>query len=348
MTSTASTASTTAAAEAGRAYWRDVLAAGGVTTVPRWTFDPVAGVATHEAPLPQDLTDALSRLTDDLAVPLRTVLLAAHAKVLAALSGEHEVTTGYVAVQAAPPLPCRLTVEPGSWRTLVLHTHRTESELLLHKDFPVDGLRRAAGLPGPVGEAEFDPIGDGGELAGNAVLRLGTPRPGEPPALRLRYRTDALDADCAARIVGYHLTALTLIAADPDAAHDRQSLLSADEHRFQLEGLAGPRRELPDHRFHELFEQRVRTHPDAVAAVHGDQRWTYRELNARANRLGRALLARGLGREGVVAVVTERNLDWTAAVWRSSRPAGCTCPSSRTSRPTASRPCSRGPGAGSC
>ena len=55
-------------------------------------------------------------------------------------------------------------------------------------------------------------------------------------------------------------------------------------------------------------------HPDAVAAVHGDRQWTYRELNARANRLGRALLARGLRREGVVAVVTERNLDWMAAV----------------------------------
>ncbi len=65
---------------------------------------------------------------------------------------------------------------------------------------------------------------------------------------------------------------------------------------------------------HELFEQRVQAHPDAVAAVHGDREWTYRELNARANQLGRALLARGLRREGVVAVVTERNLDWMAAV----------------------------------
>ena len=35
---------------------------------------------------------------------------------------------------------------------------------------------------------------------------------------------------------------------------------------------------------------------------------------ARANRLARALLARGLGREAVVAVVAERNLDWMAAV----------------------------------
>jgi amino acid adenylation domain-containing protein len=48
--------------------------------------------------------------------------------------------------------------------------------------------------------------------------------------------------------------------------------------------------------------------------VHGDRQWTYGELNERANRLGRALLARGLEREGVVAVVTERNLDWMAAV----------------------------------
>ncbi|MCL8013292.1 amino acid adenylation domain-containing protein [Streptomyces sp. AS02] len=307
-------AAMTTSAETGREFWRGVLAAGGVTTVPRWTLDPVTGVAEHEATLPEDLMGGLSRLADELAVPLRSVLLAAHAKVLAALSGEQEVTTGYVAGAAGRPLPCRLTVDPDSWRTLVLHTHRAASELLAHKDFSVDGLRRELGLPGPSSEAEFDPVGDGGELAEHAVLRLEIPRPGARRTLRLRYRTEAFDADCAARIVGYHLTALTLIAADPDAAHARQSLLSAEERRFQLEGLAGPRRELPDSRFHELFEQRVRAHPDAVAAVCGDQWWTYGELNARANRLARALLARGLGREGVVAVVTERNLDWAAAV----------------------------------
>ena len=71
-------------------------------------------------------------------------------------------------------------------------------------------------------------------------------------------------------------------------------------------------------RAHQLFEQRVRAHPDRVAAVcgdpHGGQSLTYGQLNARANRLARALLARGLGREGVVAVVVERNLDWLVAV----------------------------------
>ena len=83
---------------------------------------------------------------------------------------------------------------------------------------------------------------------------------------------------------------------------------------FQLEGLAGPRRELPDRRVHELFEQQVEAHPDASRPCVATRSLTYGELNARANRLARALLARGLGREGVVAVVAERNLDWLAAV----------------------------------
>lgn len=300
--------------EAGQEFWRGVLTPGGFTAIPRWTLDPVSGVLEYEAAMPVDLEARLRRLVDELAVTLSAALLAAHAKVLAALSGEDEVSTGYVAVEDGEPLPCRLTTEPGSWRGLLLSTFRVESELLSHKDFPINDLRRDLGLTEPSFETVFDPTGDGGDLADDTVLWVGTSRRRGRLTLRLRYRTDVLDADCAARIAGYHLTTLALIADNPDAQHGQQSLLSADELRFQLDGLAGRHRELPDRRFHELFEQRARAHPDAVAAVHGDRRWTYRELNARANRLGRALLARGLSREGVVAVVTERNLDWMAAV----------------------------------
>ena len=55
------------------------------------------GIAEHKAKIPDDLVAPLRRLADELAVPLSSVLLAAHAKVLAALSGEREVATGYVA-----------------------------------------------------------------------------------------------------------------------------------------------------------------------------------------------------------------------------------------------------------
>src|SRR5437016_5425246 len=304
---------TVTAAESGREFWRGVLLAGGFIALPRWTLEPVPGVGEHEARIPDELVAAVRRLADELAVPLSSVLLTAHAKVLGALSGEREVSTGYAAVEGRPPLPCRMTTEPHSWRAMLLETHRAEFALLSHADVPVDDLRRELGLTKPLFETVFDVTAeDGGELAEDTVLWVSFLE--HDGLVRLRYRTDVLDADCVARIAGYHVTALALIAADPDAEHARQALLSAEELRFQLNDLAGPRRKLPACRVHELFEERVRAHPNAIAAVQGNRQWTYRELNAHANRLARALLARGLCREGVVAVVTERNLDWMAAV----------------------------------
>ncbi|MGZ4618664.1 MAG: non-ribosomal peptide synthetase, partial [Frankiaceae bacterium] len=299
---------------ADRGFWRDVLEASAFTPMPRWTSNPLQGFTEHEVTIPGELAARLRRLAHELTVPLSSVLLAAHAKVLAALSGEREVASGYVATEGGPPLSCRLTTEPSSWRTLLLHAQRVESGVLAHSDFPVADLKRELCLTEPSFEVEFDPTGNGGPIAQDTVLRVVVlAQPGQL-VLRLRFRTEALDAGYAERIAGYHLTALTLIAADPDAEHQRQSLLSAEEVRFQLEDLAGTRRRLPDRRVHELFEQRATARPDAIAAVHADRQWTYGELNARANRLARALVARGLNREGVVAVVTERNLDWMAAV----------------------------------
>src|SRR5437773_5650522 len=255
---------------------------------------------------------ALRRLAKALQVPLSSVLLAGHAKVLGALSGEHEVSPGYAA-EGSPPLPCRRTIGPRSWREVLLETARAESDLLSLRDSPAGNLRRELGLTEPLFETVFALDAGGGELPDQTVLRVAfVERYGL--VLRLRYKRDVLDADCAARIAGYHLTALALIAADPDAEHARQSLLSAEELRFQLDGFAGRSRDLPDRRAHELFEERARAHPDAIAAIHGNRQLTYGDLNARANRLARALLARGLAREVVVGVVTERNLEWMTAV----------------------------------
>src|SRR5215831_11918556 len=305
----------------------------GFTAVPRWTPKPVAGVGEHEAGIPLELVAALCRLTNELSVPLSSVLLSAHAKVLGALSGEREVCTGY-AREPGSPLPLRMTLGPRSWREVLLDVAQAEAALLAHLDFPVDDLRHELGLEEPSFETVFElGEGSGGEFPDHTVLRVafvhrdGLPPqstktacvggPGLPPqpakttrvgdpglGLRLGYKTDVLDAEGAARIAGYHLTALAMIAADPDAEHARQSLLSADELRFQLDGFAGRRRDLPDRRAHELVEERARAHPDAVAAVHGNRQRTYGELNARANQLARALLARGLTREAAVGVVT--------------------------------------------
>ncbi|KOV67664.1 AMP-binding protein, partial [Streptomyces sp. MMG1121] len=54
--------------------------------------------------------------------------------------------------------------------------------------------------------------------------------------------------------------------------------------------------------------------PDAVALVCGDAEFTYRQLNARANRFAHALIARGVGPEQVVAVALPRSVESVVAV----------------------------------
>src|SRR5437763_896407 len=97
----------------------------GFTAVPRWTLKPAPGVGEYEVKIPENLIAASRWLAKDLAVPLSSVLLAAHAKVLGALSGEREVCTGCVEAGRSP-LPCRLSIEADSWRALVLETSRAE------------------------------------------------------------------------------------------------------------------------------------------------------------------------------------------------------------------------------
>jgi len=149
-----------------------------------------------------------------------------------------------------------------------------------------------------------------GTPTGGAAL---TVEPGSPP--RLHYRIDLFDAGHARRVGGYLVRALEAMADRPDRGHAALGALSADERHHQLRVLGrGAPRALPDRRFHELFAERARRQPDAVAAVHCGASWSYGRLDRRANQIANALLAAGLSTEDVVAVATERHLDWLAAV----------------------------------
>jgi amino acid adenylation domain-containing protein len=299
-------------------YWRRILPAGGVTSVPRWTSSPTPGVARCRATIPAPVADAVRRLAAELVVPPADVVLAAHARVLVALSGERDVVTRYRPAIGAAALPAPLRTDPPTWRALVTDIARHAAALRANAHVEVEALRAELNVPGPVSEVLFnpnisaDPTCAHEDLSDGCVLAVGYDP--DTDALVVSHRTDALDGMAAARIAGYHLVALALAATKPDTEHSMARLLGADERRLQLQAMSGPARELPDARFHELFERRVAASPDAVAVEQGEIRWTYAELNARANQLGRALLARGLSGEDVVAVVSERTPDWMACV----------------------------------
>jgi len=60
---------------------------------------------------------------------------------------------------------------------------------------------------------------------------------------------------------------------------------------------------------HELFEEKVRCAPTAVAAVYGEQQLTYAEVNGRANQLAHYLKEKGIGPDQLVAICVERSLE---------------------------------------
>ncbi|MDT8916006.1 non-ribosomal peptide synthetase [Amycolatopsis sp. PS_44_ISF1] len=58
-----------------------------------------------------------------------------------------------------------------------------------------------------------------------------------------------------------------------------------------------------------MFERQTRSTPDATAVIVGNDSISYRELNARANRLARALIGRGAGPEQYVALLVPHSME---------------------------------------
>ncbi|MFD0340950.1 amino acid adenylation domain-containing protein [Streptomyces sp. NPDC127117] len=65
---------------------------------------------------------------------------------------------------------------------------------------------------------------------------------------------------------------------------------------------------------HELFEAQVDRTPEGTALVFGDQAWTYRQLDDRANQIAWGLLAKGIEPGHIVALHTRRSFSTIAGL----------------------------------
>ncbi|WP_223750323.1 MupA/Atu3671 family FMN-dependent luciferase-like monooxygenase [Myxococcus sp. XM-1-1-1] len=126
----------------------------------------------------------------------------------------------------------------------------------------------------------------------------------------LKYRTDLFDAASIHRMVGHLETLLEGLVEDPERRLSELPLLTPEERRQVLDTWNDTRSaRTPASCLHELFEARVRASPESIALVAGAERLSYRELDARANRLAHRLRALGIGPEARVGLCVPRSAD---------------------------------------
>lgn len=213
-------------------------------------------------------------------------------------------------------LPLRSTINPQtSFKGLLVALRQTILEAVGHQNYPLNKLYHDLGLP---------------------LLTAGSPLLDVALYLEDIHDPSYLDRLGAGVVFGFRLAGDAIagrLLADP-RRHGRATQERIATHLVRLAGLALDDLDRPlkaldligeDARrgffFHrpaptpvpgtlpELFAAQARATPQAVALRLDDAALTYAELNARANRLARHLLAKGLAREEVVGVATYTGFD---------------------------------------
>jgi amino acid adenylation domain-containing protein len=168
---------------------------------------------------------------------------------------------------------------------------------------------------------------DAWEAAEDFDLTFSVEEEGQGFRCQFGYDANLFDVQTIARMAAHFQTLLEAIVADPGQRLSQLSMLSQQEREQVLVEWNQTRVEYgPPCCVHQLFERQVRQTPDSVALVFEGQTITYRELNARANRLAHYLAALGVGPEVPVGVCLEPSLELAVAVLGAMKAGGIYLP----------------------
>ncbi|MBG7306221.1 pyoverdine non-ribosomal peptide synthetase PvdD, partial [Pseudomonas aeruginosa] len=141
------------------------------------------------------------------------------------------------------------------------------------------------------------------------------------------YATDLFDASTVERLAGHWRNLLRGIVANPRQRLGELPLLDAPERRQTLSEWNPAQREcVVQGTLQQRFEEQARQRPQAVALILDEQRLSYGELNARANRLAHCLIARGVGADVPVGLALERSLDMLVGLLAILKAGGANLP----------------------
>ncbi|MFI5866433.1 amino acid adenylation domain-containing protein [Streptomyces sp. NPDC051546] len=323
-----------------RAFWTGKAADAPATRLarPAATGGP-ARMSWYLAPLPQGLHARLTTLAAECGVPLRTVLLAAHLRVMALLGGGDAVTTGVVHNGRAEEadgdkvvgaflntLPLSVEVTGTHWRGLVAHVAELEAEVHAYRRFPLAEIQRLSG-GGPLFETFFNythfhveqdgPTGgtftileETGEAGTDFAFGAEFSRSPDGSLLELGLRFDAAqfsEEQMESAHASYR-AALRDLSEAPDRDCTAADLLPDAEHRRYAEWNRTAVPYLRPHVLTRLIEEQLEREPDAPAVRFEGAELTYRALDTEADRLCAVLRGRGAGPGTFVGLLLERSL----------------------------------------
>ncbi|ODH00205.1 non-ribosomal peptide synthetase [Nostoc sp. KVJ20] len=330
-------------------YWKQQLA-NAPTFLSLPTDRPRPAVQTFngaylEFALSVELTQQLTKLSQQQGVTLFMTLLAAYNTLLYRYTGQEDILVG-------SPIANRDRSEIEGLigffvNTLVMRTQvsgdRSFSELLTrvrdmameayaHQNLPfemlVEALQAERNLSHtPLFQVMFvlqnAPTASGLDLTGLNVsslpVKLTTSRfdltlimQNSPTGLigLWEYSTDLFDASTIERMTSHFVTLLEGIVANPQQQISQLPLLSEVEQQKLLFEWNDTQVDYPLHKcIHQLFEEQVELTPDEVAVEFEEQQLTYNQLNCRANQLAHHLRSLGVGADILVGLCVERSLE---------------------------------------
>ncbi|MEH2296108.1 amino acid adenylation domain-containing protein [Nostoc sp.] len=133
--------------------------------------------------------------------------------------------------------------------------------------------------------------------------------------LELEYNTHLFDTQTIQRWLGYYVTLLESVVANPEQPLTELPILTqTQQHQLLVEWNNTEVDYLGEYCIHELFEAQVERSPNAIAIVFEDEQLTYRELNHRANQLGHYLQSLGVKPEVLVGICVERSIEMVVGI----------------------------------
>ncbi|GAA3375076.1 hypothetical protein GCM10020367_41460 [Streptomyces sannanensis] len=232
----------------------------------------------------------------------------------------------------ANTVPARLRLDPGRALFAVLEAFQQEQAALLpHRHLGLADIQRELGIGHLFDTAvmfQNFPVSDPGALAEatgvdllGAEIRNATEFPLSLVAvpgpdqleLTLQYRPDLVRPERVRALLARLVRLLERIEEYADVPLAGLDLLSAEERDQVLVAPNRTEREVPDGLLPQWLAERAAADPDRPAVEHGSTVLTAGEVEARANRLARLLLARGVRRGDLVALLLERSADLVVA-----------------------------------